>query len=151
MRFTGTDRGPVYEVRATGDARHDLTLISMQDEATRLRGSGLEAEGRLASVSWVNERPARLLLYEGRRLQIDGFIELDADQPCTVSMEIAEELKTQVVVETDAAETVLRLLLKQTPRPVIDEGQSLSAIVDEDGSVQLRLSPGRHVLQLSWQ
>ena len=150
LRFTGTDRGPVYEVRATGDARHDLTLISMQDEATRLRGSGLEAEGRLASVSWVNERPARLLLYEGRRLQIDGFIELDADQPCTVSMEIAEE-QAQVVVETDAAETVLRLLLKQTPRPVIDEGQSLSAIVDEDGSVQLRLSPGRHVLQLSWQ
>ena len=65
-------------------------------------------------------------------------------------MEIAEE-QAQVVVETDAAETVLRLLLKQTPRPVIDEGQSLSAIVDEDGSVQLRLSPGRHVLQLSWQ
>ncbi|MGI6081718.1 MAG: DUF4962 domain-containing protein [Limnochordia bacterium] len=150
LAFAGTDRGDVYEVRATGEARRDLTLISMKGTASQLRGTGLEAEGCLASVSWVDDHPAKLLLYEGRTLQASDSVELHADQPCTASMEI-DEREAHVVVVTEADETTLSLRFRQTPHLVMGDGQPLPDVVNEDGCVRLRLPRGRHTLRLSWR
>jgi hypothetical protein len=148
LQFAGVDRGTAYEVSAVGKGRRDLTLIGQQATATTLSGDGFTAEGRLASVSWQDARPVKLLLYEGRSLSVGDSVVVRTTQPCTVSVELAEG-QAQVVADA-VAETTLQLRLPQVPSTVTLDGDDAVLAVDGDGCLRVPVPEGRHTLQLSW-